>query len=96
MTAGLTAPTAQTKAHRQGGPARSTDSGAFLGAQVQELLAQPGCVGLRYYKGRGKGGEDSMVLVGVDDKGNDMTSEILLNAVFICPPYCPDSNPLNS
>lgn len=86
----------QTSAHRQSGPARSTDSGAFLGAQVQELLSQPGCAGLRYYKGRGKDGVDSMILVGVDDKGDDMTTGILLDFGFPCPPYCPDDNPLNS
>ncbi len=87
---------AQAKAHRQGGPSRSGDSGAFLAKPVLELLAQPGCAGLRYYKGRSKAGEDSMILVGVDEAGNDMTGGVLLNVPLKCPPWCGDENALNS
>lgn len=87
---------AQAKAHRQGGPFRSSDAGAFNAKAVLELLAQPGCVGLRYYKGRTKGGDDSMILVGVDEQGNDMTAGVLLDEVFRCPPFCSDDNALNT
>jgi hypothetical protein len=85
---------AQARAHRHGGAIRHGDSGAFNAAAILDLLAQPGCVGLRYYKGV-KGDEDTLVLVGVDESGNDMTSGILLNIPFLCPPYCPDSDALN-
>jgi hypothetical protein len=86
----------QARRARQGGPYRVGDSGAFNAKDVAELLAQPGCVGLRYYKARNRAGDDSMVLVGVDADGNDMTAGVLLNGPFPCPPYCPDDNDLNS
>lgn len=87
---------AQTNLERQGGKRRSTDSGAFLANQVIEMLSQPGCVGLRYYKARKSDGLDSMILVGVDEKGNDMVDGIMLNSVLPCPPWCSDDNELNS
>lgn len=87
---------AQAKVHRQGGPHRAGDSGAFNAKAVVELLAQPGCVGLRYYKGRNKAGEDSMILVGVDAKGNDMVDGMLLDGILPCPPFCSDGNALNT
>ncbi len=86
----------QARRARHGGPYRAGDSGAFNAKAVLELLAQPGCVGLRYYKARNKAGEDSMVLVGVDGDGNDMTEGILLDQGFPCPPYCPDDDALNT
>jgi len=86
----------QTRRARQGGAYRKGDSSAFNAKPVLELLTQPGCVGLRIYKGRDEAGEDSMVLVGVDTDGNDMTKGVLLNLSFPCPPYCPDDDALNT
>jgi hypothetical protein len=87
---------AQARLHRQGGPARSGDSGAFNAKAVLALLAQPGCVGLRYYKGRDRGGDDTMILVGVDTQGNDIVNGELLEVSMRCPPFCSDANPLNT
>ncbi len=86
----------QTRRARQGGPYRKGDSSAFNAKPVLELLAQPGCVGLRIYKGRDKAGDESMVLVGVDADGNDITKGLLLNLGFPCPPHCPDDDELNT
>lgn len=69
---------------------------AFLADQVRELLGQPGCAGLRIYHGRAAGGDTNMVLVGVDESGQDMTQATLLQQGWPCPPYCPDTNELNS
>lgn len=87
---------AQTKRYRQDGKLRSGDCGAFLGPQVQELLAQKGCAGMRIYKGRDDAGMDSLVLVGVDEEGNDMVGGVLLDWNLKCPPICGDLNALNS
>lgn len=87
---------ADAKRHRGGGPHRIGDSGAFNAAAVLGLLQQPGCVGLRYYRGRTATAEDSMILVGVDAAGNDMTGGIVLDSHFPCPPFCPDGNTLNT
>lgn len=87
---------AQTRAYRHGEPIRKGDSGAFNAAPVRELLDQPGCVGVRYYKGLNADGDATIILAGVDGSGNDMTDGILLDIVFLCPPFCPDGNVLNS
>lgn len=81
--------------HRQDGTHRASDSGAFNGKPVMELLSQPGCVGLRIYHGRGTAGETALILVGVDAKGNDMTEGLLLDSHLPCPPFCSDDNALN-
>lgn len=91
----LTDAAAQTKRHREGGPHRRGDSGAFNAKAVQGLLAQPGCVGLRYYLGRDAAGAQSMILVGVDAKGNNMSRGMLLNSQLPCPPFCPEDDALH-
>lgn len=92
----LEAAAAQTKRYRQDGKLRSGDCEAFLGPQVQALLSQAGCVGVRIYKGFDKESMDSLILVGVDGDGNDMVKGLLLDAGLRCPPFCGDSNALNS
>lgn len=86
----------QTRAYRHGAPIRTGDAGAFNAAPVRELLDQPGCVGVRYYKGLNEEGTETIILVGVDKDGSDMTSGILLDIVFLCPPICPGGNVLNT
>ncbi|MFI5280342.1 MAG: hypothetical protein ACHQU1_07595, partial [Gemmatimonadales bacterium] len=84
--------------HRQsiGKPREGDHAGAFHGDQVMALLKQKGCVGLRIYHGRNERGHRSMVLVGVDSKGNDMTGAQLLEVCWPCPPLCGDANALNT
>lgn len=68
----------------------------FPKEDVDQLLAQPGCKGLRIYNARNKEGEDTVILTGVDDKGNDMVEGLLLEWSFPCPPFCGGGNSLNS
>ena len=69
--------------------------GMFHAKAVRDLLAQPGCVGLRYYQGRNPDGTPALVLVGVDAKGDDMSSGTVLEFHFPCPPFCPEPDALN-
>lgn len=80
-----------TRRYREGarGQAGHMTSGAFLADQVRELLAQPGCAGVRIYNGRGADQASHFLLVGVDDKGNDMTQGTILQQFMPCPPFCP-------
>jgi hypothetical protein len=55
------------------------------------LLAQHGCVGVRAYPAQHDDGSHSWVLVGVGQDGNDLTSGVLLQEPYPCPPFCPDT-----
>lgn len=86
---------AHAKRHRGGGAHRAGDSGAFNAKPLQELLGQPGCSGMRFYMGRNERGERSVILVGVDAKGNNMSGGVVLNSHLPCPPFCPDEDALH-
>ena len=90
---------------------KEAKKGGFFGKDdLIELLNQKGCIGMRYYYGRNDDGSKNLVLVGVDEKGNDIlpSSEkadfvvekanddgIILEQARPCPPWCPKSNGLN-
>ena len=87
---------ALTRRHRQWAGPASEKGGMFARELLDRLLAQPGCVGLRYYHGRHADGRYAMVLVGVDEKGNDIERGVLLENHFPCPPICGGDGELNS
>jgi hypothetical protein len=62
-------------------------------AAYQQLLAQPGCVNVRTYFALNQG-ILTIVVVGVDINGNDMTNGILLDGAYGCPPNCHNNSPL--
>lgn len=92
----LHAAAAETRRYRHEHKPRITDCGAYNAKPVLELLAQEGCVGIRFYRGRSEKGEETLVLVGVNGDGNDMDHGILLQGHFPCPPFCSDDDDLNS
>lgn len=80
---------------------RADSAGAFRAgmlprAAVEDLLSQKGCEGVRIYPAHMADGSPTLVLVGVDGNGNDMTAGIILEKVAPCPPYCPGDSPLDS
>lgn len=75
---------------------REQKGGLFLRKELDELLAQPNCAGLRYYYGRNEKGEDTLILVGVDKDGNDQLQGVVMEDCFLCPPFCGTANSLNS
>ncbi len=69
--------------------------GGFFGRNIfEKILAQGGCVGIRYYYAQKDDGSPTLVLVGVDNMSRDMTSGILGEITVPCPPFC-DSSVLN-
>lgn len=70
--------------------------GMFLRKDLDELLAQPGCAGVRYYYGLDANGQDTLIVVGVDQNGDDMVNGVLIDGHFPCPPFCGGGNSLNS
>lgn len=83
---------AQARRFREG----QHKGGLFLRKELDDLLAQSGCAGLRFYYGRKADGQDSLILVGVDKEGNDLVQGVVMEESFPCPPLCGDGNSLNS
>ena len=75
--------------------------GWYLGrVAIEDLLSQPGAVGIRIYGGLDTAGEFSPVIFGVDSLGYDLPSRGLNKQLDAsqsnpkeylppCPPYCP-------
>lgn len=63
------------------------------GAIIKEILAQSGAVQLRAYLGARDNGEATLVFLGVDATGKDMTGGTIAEWALPCPPVCdPESS----
>lgn len=45
---------------------------------IEKILAQPGCVGMRFYYGYNDEGQKTLVYVGLDANGNDMVKQTMV------------------
>jgi hypothetical protein len=79
--------------------------GHFYGKEIlTKLLGYPGCVGIRIYHAIDDNNKKQLVLVGADEKGNDLwpstvaakkgklkggDGPITIDQAMPCPPYCP-------
>ena len=64
--------------YRQSNP---TDvAGYFIGRNIiEQVLAQPGCIGIKFYNAYNEAGRKTLVYVGVNAAGNDMLSITAIN-----------------
>jgi hypothetical protein len=77
-------------------PKTPTIKGAYFGRNIfDKILSQPGCIGIRYYYAQKDDGTSTLVLVGVDGSGNDISVGILGEDSFPCPPFCGGPGLLN-
>jgi hypothetical protein len=54
-------------------------SGYYLGRNIiDKILAQPGCVGIRFYYGLNDEGQKTLVYKGVDVNGNDIVKQTMV------------------
>jgi hypothetical protein len=61
----------------------------FFGQQIiSNILAQEDCVGIRIYYAIDDEGAKELVMVGVDENGNDQTEGIVADRAKPCPSYC--------
>ena len=63
-------------------------AGAFARGIIDEIMAQPGCEGIRIYMAKTNTGDTTLVAVGTDIDGNDLSGGTVANTVFPCPPFC--------
>lgn len=68
---------------------------AYGRIQIETLLAQPGCNGIRMYFAKEVDGGETLVLVGVDANGNDMLN-LIIESGKRCPTECGANNALNT
>ena len=70
-------------------PTKVTERGGhFPRAVIDDILAQPGCNGLRFYYGTKADGSMTMVFVGIDATERDMTDGVIIEDYYPCPPFC--------
>lgn len=62
--------------------------GHFPRAVFDELLAQSGCAGVRFYFGCKLDGSLALVLVGMTEGEQDMTDGLIAADFYPCPPFC--------
>lgn len=86
---------AMTGLYRSSIPEGMPVSEMFHLESVNTLLSQPGCTALRIYYGKKEDGTIHAILVGVNEKGEDMAGGILLEEGERCPPHCPPQSILN-
>jgi hypothetical protein len=72
--------------------------GYFSRAAIELLLDQADCAGIRIYYGLTSSGMQEMVVVGVDNTGNDQIGNqySCLDSFVPCPDHCGEDNILNS
>lgn len=85
---------AYTHAYQKNNP--DAPKAFFAGSQkVNRILAQENCMGIRIYNGYdAKTKSTNLVLVGVDEKGEDISQGVILQELVRCPIDCSESSPL--
>jgi hypothetical protein len=78
------------KNHRANANSSSTSikGGFFARSAFDKILAQPSVVGIRFYYAQTDDGNPTLVLVGVDVKGQDIQTGLIMERMSPCPPYC--------
>ncbi len=71
--------------------------GGYFGREIIErIIAQDGCVGIRFYHGERQNGKPTFVLTGVESSGNDLFQGILGQEMRLNTTENSHANPLNS
>jgi|WetSurMetagenome_2_1015567.scaffolds.fasta_scaffold14981_2 hypothetical protein len=74
--------------HKSNLKAPSLKGGFFGRNAFEKILAQPGVIGIRYYYAQTDDGNPTLVLVGVDGKGQDIQTGLIMERALLCPPFC--------
>jgi hypothetical protein len=82
--------TKRARIGRVDAPARGVHAHAVSRGVIDEILAQPGCLGLRIYQAVNDRGVDTLVIVGITADEADMTDGVIAQETRPCPPFCAD------
>jgi hypothetical protein len=72
----------------------ATKGGFFARSAFDKILAQPGVAGIRYYYAQNDNGTPTLILVGVDAKGQEMQTGAIMERALLCPPFCGSASEL--
>ena len=86
----------QTSAFRNKAAEGAVIGGFFGRDALKKVLDQTNCIGIRYYYAEKEDGTPTLVIAGVNKDGNDIEQGELLELSYPCPPFCSNSNSLNS
>ena len=75
--------------------APTTKANYFERNIFDKILAQPGCVGIRMYYAKTDAQVPTLVIVGVNGNGADMTDGTIGELAYPCPPICDGNSPLS-
>lgn len=73
----------------------------FGRSAIDAVLAQPGCAGIRIYRGQTDVGAEQVLIVGLDGSGNDLLpvsasgAGVVADKGWPCPPICGAASILN-
>ena len=85
---------ALTKEHRLRNP--TAFKASFFGKDIlQQILDQPGCMGIRFYYAQDEDGNRKLVICGADEFEDDML-DLIADFCVPCPTACSTPNALNS
>lgn len=87
---------AMTQRFRQANPIGTIIGHMFSREIIDEILAQPGCEGIRIYNAIDDSNVMTLVVTGVDINKNDLFNGPLAEYTEKCPSICSPNNPLNS
>lgn len=65
-----------------------SNGGLFYRDVFDKILSQKGVVALRFYYAKMDDGSPTLIAVGVDSTGKDLTKGTVAEAIYPCPPYC--------
>ena len=77
---------------RQNPEAPKSQGASFNRGAFDKILAQPGCQAIKMYWAK-ENGKFTVVLVGVDEAGKDMTTVSIMERSTDCPPFCDVNSP---
>jgi hypothetical protein len=77
---------------KYGNRSTALTAGAYSRDIFDKILAQPQCVGVRFYPGLDTGGRLTLLFCGVDNRGDDILAGIIGDTPWRCPPLCSSAN----
>ncbi|HSC31674.1 MAG TPA: hypothetical protein VLD17_08110 [Gemmatimonadaceae bacterium] len=78
---------AMVRSYRRSAPPDAERAGTYDRVHFDKILAQPGCVGIRFFHALHEDGSPTIVIIGIDEHGRPVAGGPIQNHLP-CPPNC--------